>query len=165
MAGWRFWLAFVGPRIPLIERGRGDRVLAAIRERWTSWRGRAIEPVVREALWRLADEVLPGGTDVVGGYWTRNNDPEIDLVGADRKPVAKRVTVVGFIKWLEHKPFDARDLARVVVHRSQLPGADEDTPLLAVARGAWHLLMRRRWLNGPSSVAWQGEALCPWYLS
>ncbi|WP_369688973.1 hypothetical protein [Streptomyces sp. Wb2n-11] len=41
---------------------------------------------------------------------------------------------VGSIKWLENRPFDARDLARLIVHRSQLPGADEDTPLLAVSR-------------------------------
>lgn len=28
----------------------------------------------------------------------------------------------------------ARDLARLVAHRSRLPGADESTPLLAVTR-------------------------------
>jgi AAA+ ATPase superfamily predicted ATPase len=130
----RFWLSFVGPRIPLIERGRGDRVLEAVRTSWTSWRGRAVEPVIREALWRLADDELPEGTDVVGAYWTRTNDPEIDIVGADRAPIAKRLTAVGSIKWLENKPFDARDLARLITHRSQLPGADDATPLLAVAR-------------------------------
>jgi uncharacterized protein len=46
----RFWLPFVGPGIPMIERGRGDRVLKSIRTSWTSWRGRAIEPVIRDAL-------------------------------------------------------------------------------------------------------------------
>ncbi|MDT0346983.1 ATP-binding protein [Streptomyces litchfieldiae] len=130
----RFWLSFIGPRIPVIERGRGDRVLETVRAGWTSWRGRAIEPVIRESLWRLADDRLPEGTDAIGGYWTRTNDPEIDIVGADRLPIAKKVTLVGSIKWLENKPFDARDLARLVVHRSQLPGADDTTPLLAVTR-------------------------------
>jgi uncharacterized protein len=130
----RFWLSFIGPRIPMIERGRGDRVLEAVRKSWTSWRGRAVEPVIREALWRLADDELPEGTEAVGGYWTRTNDPEIDVVGADRAPIAKKITVVGSIKWLENKPFDARDLARLIVHRSRLPGADDETPLLAVAR-------------------------------
>jgi hypothetical protein len=48
--------------------------------------------------------------------------------------VPKRITFVGSVKWLERKPFDQRDLARLIVHRSQLPGADESTPLLAVAR-------------------------------
>jgi len=42
----RFWLAFLGPHLGEIERGRGDRVLARIRSSWTSWRGRAIEPVI-----------------------------------------------------------------------------------------------------------------------
>ena len=49
-------------------------------------------------------------------------------------PVAKRITAVGSIKWLERKAFDAHDLSRLLVHRSQLPGADESTPLIAVAR-------------------------------
>lgn len=130
----RFWLSFLGPGLPAIERGRGDQVLATIRRSWASWRGRAIEPVIREALHRLPDGVLPEGTEVVGGYWTRTNDPEIDLVGADRAPIAQHLTMVGSIKWLENKPFDARDHARLIVHRSQLPGADESTPLIAVAR-------------------------------
>ncbi|WP_443068284.1 DUF234 domain-containing protein [Streptomyces sp. NBC_01358] len=96
---------------------------------------RAIEPVIREALWRLGpdDGQLPADTDVIGGYWTRTNDPEIDIVGADRAPIAKKITLVGSVKWLEKKPFDNRDLARLITHRSQLPGAD-DTPLLAVTR-------------------------------
>ncbi|MFC4493882.1 ATP-binding protein [Streptomyces ovatisporus] len=130
----RFWLSFLGPGIPMVERGRGDRVLEAVRAGWTSWRGRAVEPVVREALWRLGDEQLPPGTDAVGGYWTRSNDPEIDIVGADRAPIAKKITVVGSVKWLENRPFDNRDLARLVKHRSQLPGAAETTPMIAVAR-------------------------------
>ncbi|MEK8144497.1 hypothetical protein NKH18_30315 [Streptomyces sp. M10(2022)] len=70
----------------------------------------------------------------MGGYWTRTNDPEIDIVAADRGPIAKRITAVGSIKWLENRSFDGRDLARLIVHRSQLPGADEDTPLLVVSR-------------------------------
>ena len=130
----RFWLSFLGPGLPAIERGRGDQVLTAIRKSWPSWRGRAIEPVVREALYRLPEGILPEGIEAIGGYWTRTNDPEIDLVGADRAPIAQRLTMVGSVKWLENKPFDSRDHARLIVHRSQLPGADENTPLIAVAR-------------------------------
>jgi uncharacterized protein len=131
----RFWLALLGPYLPEIERGRGDLVLARIHTQWTSWRGRAIEPVVREALRRLPRH-LPPGTAVVGGYWTRTNDPEIDLVGADKSPSANRITMVGSIKWQERRGFDAHDLARLAVHRTRLPGADADTPLLAVTRTA-----------------------------
>jgi predicted AAA+ superfamily ATPase len=130
----RFWLAFLGPYLPEIERGRGDLTLARIRRSWTSWRGRAVEPVVRDALFRMREGGLSDDTGAVGGYWTRTNDPEIDIVGADRGPIAKRITAVGSVKWLENRPFDSHDLTRLIVHRSQLPGADESTPLVAVAR-------------------------------
>ncbi|MEV4808448.1 ATP-binding protein [Micromonospora avicenniae] len=130
----RFWLSFLGPYLPEIERGRGDLTLGRISAAWTTWRGRAIEPVVREALRRLPEGRLPEGTRDIGGFWTRTNDPEIDLVGADRGPIAKRITFAGSVKWLEKRPFDAHDLGRLLQHRSRLPGADEDTALVAVSR-------------------------------
>lgn len=131
------WLAFLGPHLGEIERGRGDRALARIRASWTSWRGRAIEPVIREALERLAPPVITdadGVPGVVGGYWTRTNSPEIDLVVGDRSPVAKQVLALGSIKWLENAPFDHHDLGALHAHRTQLPGAAGDTPLIAVSR-------------------------------
>ncbi|MER7268527.1 DUF234 domain-containing protein [Micromonospora carbonacea] len=130
----RFWLSFLGPYLPEIERGRGDLTRARITTSWTSWRGRAIEPAVREALRRLPADRLPEGTSAIGGFWTRTNNPEIDLVGADREPVARRVTFVGSIKWLERRAFDGHDLGRLLLHRSLLPGADERTELVAVSR-------------------------------
>jgi hypothetical protein len=74
------------------------------------------------------------GEGIVGGYWTRTNDPEIDIVIADRQPVAKTILGVGSIKWLERTPFDRHDLAQLMVHRAQLPGATDGTPLIVVAR-------------------------------
>jgi hypothetical protein len=129
----RFWLEFLGPHLPEIERRRGDLVAARVRTSWTSWRGTAVEPVVREALRRISDQ-LPGQPSVIGGYWTRTNDPEVDLIGADREPVAKRIALVGSVKWRDGHPFDERDLAALVAHRAQVPGADDDTPLVAVSR-------------------------------
>lgn len=130
----RFWLAFLGPHVAEIDRGRGDLIKARVRASWTTWRGRAIEPVVREALRRLPAGQLSDETAVIGGYWTRTNDPEIDIVGADRGPIAKRITLVGSIKWLEKDRFDNHDRARLIVHRDRLPGADDTTALLAVTR-------------------------------
>ncbi len=130
----RFWLAFLGPHMAEIERGRGDLVLNRLTGSWSAWRGRAIEPVVREALRRLPAGYLPAETGMIGGYWTRTNDPEIDIVGADRGPVARSITAVGSIKWLENRPFDAHDLARLLNHRARLPGATADVPLVAVSR-------------------------------
>jgi uncharacterized protein len=130
----RFWLTFLGPYLAEIERGRGDLVLGRIRSSWTAWRGRAIEPVIKESLRRLGSGALPEGTRVIGGFWTRTNDPEIDIVGADREPIAKQITVVGSITWLETRPFDAQDLNRLMIHRSRLPGTDQFTQLVAVSR-------------------------------
>ncbi|MEU6081497.1 hypothetical protein [Streptomyces sp. NPDC047108] len=48
----RFWLAFLVRAIPLVERGRGDVALERFERSWTTWRGRAVEPVVRASLLR-----------------------------------------------------------------------------------------------------------------
>ena len=128
----RFWLAFLDPHMAEIERMRGDLTLARVREQWSSWRGRAVEPLIRESLVRiLPDGDLPVAP-AVGGYWTRSNDVEIDLVGADRQPVAKQLLFLGSIKWLEASPFDAHDLAALHKHRAAL--TDGPVPLVAVSR-------------------------------
>lgn len=128
----RFWLAFLDPHMAEIERMRGDLTLARIREQWTAWRGRAVEPLVRDSLARLLpDQGLPAAP-AVGAYWTRSNDVEIDLVGADREPVAKQLLFLGSVKWLERAPFDAHDLAALHKHRAAL--TDDPVPLVAVSR-------------------------------
>lgn len=130
----RFWLRFIGPHLAEIERGRSDRVLARIRRDWTTWRGRAIEPLVREALSRLSPVAGLPPADVVGGFWTRSNIPEIDIIGADRAPVAKSVAYVGTIKWLDGKPLDQSDLNQLSASLVKVPGTSASTPLLAVSR-------------------------------
>ena len=88
----RFWLRFVGPYLPEVERLRGDLTVLRIRDGWTAWRGRAVEPLLRQSLARL----LPHGTlpavPAVGGYWNRSNSIEIDIVGADRNQSPKSCT-------------------------------------------------------------------------
>lgn len=128
----RFWLRFLAPSMAQIERGRGDMVLERVRRDWTSWRGRVIEPLVREALARcLPAHGLPTAA-VIGGYWTRSNDVEIDIVGADRAPVAQQLLFVGSIKWLERSPFDDHDLAELYRHRAAL--TDQLVPIVVVSR-------------------------------
>lgn len=129
----RFWLAFLGPHMAEIERGRGDLLMRRVRASWSPWRGLAVEPVIREALRRIGDR-LPGQPRAVGSYWTRGNDPQIDLIGADTEPVAKRIAFVGSVKWREDRIFDERDLADLIHHRARLPGTDKSTPLLVVSR-------------------------------
>ncbi|MCZ4123917.1 ATP-binding protein [Streptomyces sp. H39-S7] len=128
----RFWLAFLDPHMAEIERMRGDLTLARVRDQWSSWRGRAVEPLIRESLARLLPDGELPAAPVVGGYWTRSNDIEIDLVGADRQPVAKQLLFLGSVKWLETSPFDAHDLAALHKHRAAL--TDDPIPLVAVSR-------------------------------
>jgi len=130
----RFWLAFLDRGIPLVERGRGERVLAAIERSWTSWRGRAVEPVVREALSRLLPDDRWPETEAIGGWWNRQNNPEIDLVGADREPVARHVHFLGSIKWLENGSFGRHEYESLVRDMLAVPGADTGTSLVAVSR-------------------------------
>lgn len=135
-----FWLTFLGDGIAEIERGRGDRVLQRIRASWASWRGRAIEPVLRESLERLAPPVIDrpdGAVGVTGAYWTRNNVTEVDIVAGDRSPVAKQILAVGSIKWRESKPFTRGDLGVLQAQRAKVPGAGPATPLLAVSRSGF----------------------------
>lgn len=130
----RFWLRFIGPHLAEIERGRGDRVLARMQRDWTTWRGRAIEPVIREALMRLSPIAGLPPADVVGGYWTRTNVPEIDIIGADTGPVADRIAYAGTIKWLDTQPLTQSDVNELVRTVIDVPGASDNTPLIAVSR-------------------------------
>jgi AAA+ ATPase superfamily predicted ATPase len=153
----RFWLAFLNRGIALVERGRGDLLLERVERSWTSWRGRAVEPVVREAVLRLLPDGPWPGIEAVGGWWNRQNKPEVDLVGADREPVARRVHFVGSIKWLENQPFGRRDYDELARDLLAVPGADLDTPLVAVSRSGFDpdLPLAARW--GPDDLlsAWQ----------
>lgn len=131
----RFWLAFLQRGIAEVERGRGDLVAARIEQSWQSWRGRAVEPVVRAGLERLLPDARLPGAEVVGGWWNRQNNPEIDLVGADRdRPAATRIAFTGSIKWLESEPFGQRELEMLLAGSMSVPGRDYSTPLVAVSR-------------------------------
>jgi uncharacterized protein len=153
----RFWLAFLQRGLPLVERGRGDLLLDRIDRSWTSWRGRAVEPVVRESLARLAPDNRWPDTEAVGGWWNRQNNPEIDLVGADRQPTARNIHFLGSIKWLETQSFDRRDYNCLVRDMLAVPGASQETPLVAVSRSgvADGLPLASHW--GPEDLlrAWQ----------
>lgn len=67
----RFWPAFLERGIPLVERGRNDLALSRIERSWTSWRGRAVEPLVRASLLRLLPNQDWPDTEEIGGWWNR----------------------------------------------------------------------------------------------
>jgi AAA+ ATPase superfamily predicted ATPase len=130
----RFWLRFLAPNIELVERGRGDVLLEQIRESWTSFRGAAIEPIIRAAIERLLPEQQFGEARFVGGYWTRDGRIEVDLVGGADPGIADPVEFVGSIKWRETERFDRRDLASLISSREGVPGASERSRLVGVSR-------------------------------
>lgn len=80
-----------------------------------------------------ADDERLGGAHLVGGWWPRSNDPEVDLVGVAPAAGPQRVTFVGSVTWREASPFDRADLAALGVARQHVPGAG-DAPLVAVSR-------------------------------
>jgi uncharacterized protein len=129
----RLYLAMLRTAQEHGRRGHPETAVRLVRRRWTSWRGRAVEPIVRQALERasLAATTPWPEVEVVGGWWNRRFDPEIDLVGADRAPVARRISFVGSVKWLG-SPFDAHDLGRLVAGARQVPGFEPGATGLAV---------------------------------
>ena len=129
----RFYLAAGRAAHELSRRGRAAAAATLISRRWASWRGRAVEPVIREALSLAAADLPWPEAAVVGGWWNRAFDPEIDLIGADRAPVATRLWYAGSVKWLDH-PFGSRDLAALQRGAPQVPGFDpEETALIGVS--------------------------------
>lgn len=130
----RFWLRFIDGKIDLIERGRGALLLEDFERSWPSYRGSAIEHPVREAVeLMLPDEDRFGSARYVGAYWNRVGTVEVDLVGGDRRPTAKRIGFVGSIKWRSEQPFSRADAITLAETRSQVPGARKATPLVGVS--------------------------------
>jgi len=130
----RFWLRFIGPDTDTIDRGRGELVLEDVVRNWPTFRGRAIEPTIREALERLLPDKRFGAARHVGSYWNRTTTIQVDLVGGDTRPVARSIGFVGSIKWREEHAFQRSDTAALIAGRAAVPGADAATALVGVSR-------------------------------
>ena len=115
------------------RRGRPDAAVQLLRRRWTTWRGRAVEPLIREAVELAAlTRTFPWpDTTTVGGWWNRQFNPEIDLIGADGSPVARQLFFAGSIKWLG-SAFDNHDLGALQRAATQIPGFQAGHTGLAV---------------------------------
>lgn len=133
----RFWLRFVEPHLADIDRGRGDLLVAHVDADWLTWRGRSIEPVVRDALGRLLPARGLPGVGALGAYWTRTNSVEVDIVGVDEVPYPREVLLVGSIKWRERAHFHLRDLDDLKRASRLVPGVRARTPLVAVSRNGF----------------------------
>jgi AAA+ ATPase superfamily predicted ATPase len=152
----RFWLAFIAPNLPLIERRRGDLVLTRIMEGWSTFRGRAIEPIVRASIERMLPDERFGDANFVSAYWTRTNDPEVDLVGhaGDHRP--NSAAFVGSIKWRDTAPFSRQDGAALAAVRTRVPLTSDATLLVGACRNGFSRNARLDIELGPQQLldAW-----------
>ena len=125
----RFWFRFVERQIDNISRGRADIAQSRFEAGWQSWRGRAIEPVVHDALTRLAaTDARLSGSETVGAWWNRDNSVEVDAVARD----ADSVLAVGTIKWRSRGGVTSGEVATLAAARAAVPGA-KDARLLAIS--------------------------------
>jgi hypothetical protein len=128
----RFYLGVGRTAHNLSKRGRSEAAATLIRRRWATWRGRAVEPIIRDALSRAALDLPWPEAAAVGGWWNRTFDPEVDLIGADRAPVARTLFFAGSVKWLD-RPFSDHDLAQLKRGAAQVPGFDPGGTALIAA--------------------------------
>jgi uncharacterized protein len=128
----RFYLAVGRAAHNLSKRGRPEAAATLIRRRWATWRGRAVEPIIRDALSRAAPDLPWPKAAVVGGWWNRAFDPEVDLIGADRAPTATTLFYAGSVKWLD-RPFGDHDLTELKRGAAQVPGFDPGGTALIAA--------------------------------
>jgi AAA+ ATPase superfamily predicted ATPase len=105
-----FWYRFVGPNQALISEGRGDRVLARIRDRFGEYVSRPpFEEVCRQFLLHAyAHDRLPTGLEIeaIGSWWSGTT--EIDIV-AQR---GSSTTLAGSCKWT-NAPVGVDELQRL----------------------------------------------------
>lgn len=130
----RFFMRFVDRYRGEIERGRGRVVAKAILDGWSTYRGKAVEALIRQSLEEIIPDPRFGRATAVGAYWTADHQVEVDLVGADRRdPPAKRVSFIGTIKWRENKPLTIADHEALIAHTSRIGGAGPATKTIGVS--------------------------------
>ncbi len=125
----RFWIRYCLPHLADIARGRDDLAIGHYERDHASWRGKAIEPLVHDALSRLArHDVRLAGIEQVGAWWDRTGRHEYDIAAATR---GGTVDWLGTIKWRPCRPVTAGEIASLADGRAGVPGA-ADARLVAV---------------------------------
>jgi AAA+ ATPase superfamily predicted ATPase len=132
---FRFWFRFVFPNRSLLERGRVKEVLRLVERDMDSFMGLAFEDCCREWAGRHAGDDLPASRQV-GGWWSRDGQVEVDLVGASRG----RYDLLGSCKWDRKAP--AAALSRLLEQQAALDRAGS-ARLAMFARGFSAELRRR----------------------
>lgn len=131
----RFWFRYCAPELAHIEQGRADLARGRFERDFSSWRGRAVEPLVHQALSRLAgrEDERFAGVEEVGSWWDRRHAHEYDVAAADRHG---RVRWLGSIKWRVGRPMGGRELEELEQARAIVPRADRASLLAVCPAGA-----------------------------
>ena len=117
----RFWFRYCRPHLADMARGRADLAVARFERDFASWRGMAIEPVVREAVSRLAaTDPRLNGVERVGAWWDRTSQHEFDVVGASRDGT---VALLGSVKWRAGRPISSAEARALAAGRAVVPRA------------------------------------------
>jgi uncharacterized protein len=117
----RFWFRYCRPHLADIARGRADLAIGRFERDFVSWRGKAIEPVVHDAVARLAaTDPRMGGVEHVGAWWGRTNEHEFDVVGLTRDGA---VPLLGTVKWRARKPVSPAEATALADGRAVVPMA------------------------------------------
>jgi len=126
----RFWLRYGNKQTELVARGRADIPLGRFERDWSSWRGRSVEPLVRQSLLRLA-ATDPDLTEVqaVAPWWNRDAQTEVDVVATTTTTTA----VLGTIKWRSARGVTPSDMTHLAHARDAVPRSS-DARLAAVCR-------------------------------
>lgn len=117
----RFWFRYVERNVDRVARGRADLAIAAFVRDWPTWRGHSVEPVVRDALQRMAtsDPHLEG-VETVRPWWVRDGSIEVDVAAC----TADTTALIGTIKWRASSGVTAKEIDHLRGHREQIPHAE-----------------------------------------
>ena len=129
----RFYSSFIDDNADAISGGFWQPAFNRIQREWNLWRGKAIEPVIRDLLPSQWGRLMPE-FDIIGSWWNANSAVEVDIVAGDKAPVPSKIVAVGSIKWRDTKPFTDEDALELSNAASLVPGYDSTTSLIAVSR-------------------------------
>ncbi len=116
----RFWFRYAERQVDRIARGRSDLAIAHFDRDWSSWRGRSVEPIVRDAVQRLATSIPQlAEVESVRPWWVRDGQVEIDVVAGS----ATETVLLGTIKWRTSGGVTPRELAQLRAQRELVPHA------------------------------------------
>lgn len=142
---FRFWFRYVYPNRSRLQRGRVDDVRNAILSDVDNHMGPIFEQVCRDWASIHAPRDRFPAAEVVGAYWTRTHDIEVDLVARS----GRGFQALGSCKWGKA---DTHDLDRLRDCRSKIPGAGR-ADLYVFARAFHPVLVRRAGHEGVTLVS------------